>query len=165
MSYSCGADKGTRWSKLQRDIEKLFDPNIKLKLHCVAYRMKKSRSHNPQIPRIWVQLGKDIIWDWPGSYKDDWMNVSWNDRKHPVDLAFPHEIRPFTVLIRSYIDTPKEHLHDFFAYHEEEDPPQWRQDLVSILRMADRRHGKRFLRSITLPPGPGKVIQEKRLNA
>ncbi len=114
------------WSKLQRDIYKLIDDRINLQIQCRAYRMPESISTNPQIPRYWVTLGKEIIFDVPknaetGGYDPNQLYIF---------------IPLISQLIRDYINSPLDGLvekkfdEDTFGF-------------TDILKAADRRIGKR----------------------
>lgn len=50
------------WSKLQKELYLIIDPTIDLQIHCVAYPMR-SRYGNTALPRYWITLGKEIIFD------------------------------------------------------------------------------------------------------
>jgi hypothetical protein len=66
-----------RWSKLQKAIYNLMDRSDNFQIHCRAYRMPKSRSSDPQIPRYWITTGKGIskkiVWDYPGPGADPYI--------------------------------------------------------------------------------------------
>jgi len=61
-----------RFSKLKKQIESLFEPSLKLEFCCNAYPMKTKTgyAHN-SIPRFYVKLNKDIIWDYPKDFKSE----------------------------------------------------------------------------------------------
>ena len=110
------------WSKLQRDIYKLLDTSINLQIQCRAYRMPESISTNPQIPRYWITLGKEIIFDIP---KEADLDVKYRLYEH---------IPAISQTIRDYINSPLEGLlsktfDDKFG-------------ITDILKAADRRLGK-----------------------
>jgi len=113
----------TPWSKLQREVYKILDDRIDLQIHCRAYRMPKSQSTNPQIPRYWITLGKEIIFDFPKDFG--------TDEKHQLYLHIP----AISQLIRDYIDCPVAGL----VAHQFEDP----YGITDLLKAADRRIGKR----------------------
>jgi hypothetical protein len=56
-----------RWSKLQKEIEQLFVEEVDLRIQCRAYRMASQRRRT-DLPRYWVTLGKDVIWDYPRDF-------------------------------------------------------------------------------------------------
>ena len=57
------------WSKLQREIYKLIDSRIGIQIHCSVYRMD-SRWGGTDLPRYWITLGKEIIFDYPKDFLD-----------------------------------------------------------------------------------------------
>jgi hypothetical protein len=146
------------WSKLQREIRQLFSPDIKIRLHCAAYRMKSQRG-STDLPRYWITLNKETIWDYPRDFK----NQSFYDhRSAPDDVytdkcllqdIYPYgsEVTVISGLLREYIDTPKEGL---LTKSFEKD----RWGLSDILRAADRRIGKRWLQALQ---GRGNAAVDK----
>jgi len=109
-------DKKPPWSKLQRDLYNLMLPEFQI--HCVAYRMPKSWSRNPQIPRVWITVGKEIIWDIPADFVDV-------IDKNQIYIHIP----AINQLIRDYINTPRDQV---FSLDDE-------YGLYEILRKYDRR--------------------------
>jgi hypothetical protein len=112
------------WSKLQREIYKLLVEGLDLQIQCRAYRMPESWSTTPQIPRFWITLGEDIIFDIP-------KNANYQ-QKHQMYDHIPN----ISNLIREYIDSPVDGLatkvfaKDTFG-------------VTDILKAADRRIGRR----------------------
>ena len=53
-----------RWSKLQKELYLIIDPNIDFQIHCSVYRMQ-SRMGSTDLPRYWITLNKEIIFDYP----------------------------------------------------------------------------------------------------
>lgn len=114
-----------RWSKLQREIEQLFAEGVDLRIQCRAYRMASQRG-STDLPRYWVTLGKEVIWDYPR----DFGNLT-------EDYPYLTDIGAISGLIRDYIDTPVEHLL-VKPFND-----QWH--LTEILLAVDRRIGRRKL--------------------
>ncbi len=56
-----------KWSKLQKELYLIIDPTIDFQIHCVAYPMR-SRYGNTALPRYWITLGKEIIFDYPKQF-------------------------------------------------------------------------------------------------
>lgn len=55
-----------RWSKLQKALYNIIDPKVKLQIHCVAYPMRSKTGYaNNNVPRYWITIEKEIIWDYP----------------------------------------------------------------------------------------------------
>ncbi|MDR0453617.1 MAG: hypothetical protein LBH05_02245 [Deferribacteraceae bacterium] len=122
-----------RWSKLQREIYKIVAKNINLQIHCVAYRMD-SHCGSTDLPRYWITLDKEIIFDYPKRFLSDegWKYVYEEHDNYPYMTDIPD----ITDLIKEYIDTPKDELLTKVFYSD-----NW--GLVDILRAADRRIGIR----------------------
>ena len=59
-----------RWSKLQSEIYNLLDKRIDIQIHCSVYRMK-SNWGSTDLPRYWITLGKEIIFDYPQQFLDE----------------------------------------------------------------------------------------------
>jgi hypothetical protein len=113
------------WSKLQREVSKLFAEGLRLKIQCRAYRMA-SASGGADLPRYWCTLGKYVIWDYPREFGE-------NATYYPYDT----DVSSISSLLREYIDTPTDQLLSF-AFAD-------RWQIVDILLAADRRIVKRRL--------------------
>ena len=129
------------WSKLQKELYLIIDPKIDFQIHCVAYPMR-SRYGNTALPRYWITLGKEIIFDYPSQF------VLADGTVRNYDPDGIHQNYPYTTdvpdisnLIREYIDTP---VSEIVSKHFESD--YW--GLANILRAADRRIGQRRLDSL-----------------
>lgn len=132
-----------RWSRLQREIEQLFARDLDLRIQCRVYRMA-SQSGSTDLPRYWMTLGREVIWDYP--------------RDAAQRSLYPHvtEISDISRLIRSYIDTPLAQLLEAGS-----DP--W--GLSEILLAADRRIGRRSrdrLRQRLQHPGALAVLNARQ---
>ena len=86
------------WSKLQKEIEKLFIDELSIRIQCRAYRMDSQRG-STDIPRYWITLGKDIIFDYPKDFPE-------------ARASYPYltDVSSISRLIRDYIDTPVDDL-------------------------------------------------------
>ena len=122
----------SRWSKLKKEVDDLMDPKLKFQIYCNAYNIGECT----RLPRFWVTLEKQIIWDWPTNFMSD--DGYW----YFYDVA-----RRTTKLLRSYIDTPVAEL----LSREYDD----RFKLVPVLLVCDRRIGKRRL---------NKMLEEERFS-
>ena len=56
-----------RWSKLQKQLYELVDESIDFKLHCTVYRMQ-SRRGSTDLPRYFITLAGEIIFDYPKDF-------------------------------------------------------------------------------------------------
>lgn len=86
-----------RWSKLQKQLYLVIDDSINFQIHCSAYRMD-SQHGSTDLPRYWITLGKEIVFDYP--------KVS-TDKK---DYPYVNEVSDISDLFRQYLDTPREQL-------------------------------------------------------
>jgi hypothetical protein len=131
------------FTKLEKIIEQLFYPNLKLKIKCFSYTAGKNA-----IPRFYLQLDKEIIWDFPKDFEiKEIPFYSWADDNHISEL------------IREYIDTPLDELlnKEFklekvsFINHGNYDgnAKEYNIDykLTELFKAADRRLGKEKLLS------------------
>ncbi|GHV71806.1 hypothetical protein AGMMS49928_25400 [Spirochaetia bacterium] len=142
MNYRHGANKQKPWSKLQREIYKLISPELDFQIHCAAYRMDSNRG-STDLPRYWITLNKEIIFDYPKNFLSLPIFESSDGEssiKDTLQGIYPYgsDISEISSVICEYIDTPKELL---FAKVFEND--KW--GLTDMLKSADRRIGKRKL--------------------
>ena len=141
----------SRFSKLKKQIDNLFDPVLKMEFCCNAYTMRTKGYARNTVPRFYVKLGKEIIWDYPKDFKD-------SERCY----AYWNSDNGISALIREYIDTPvDELLHKDFSgeykkfglRHTDEEGFQkvWNEksdpdvvvSLTDLFKVADRRIGKK----------------------
>ncbi len=128
-----------RWSKLQREIYKITTNSINIQIHCSVYYMN-SRYGNTNLPRYWITLDKEIIFDYPKQFvTDDGVvkNLSGFDAGYP----YRNDISEISNLIREYIDTPKNEILTKIFKND-----YW--GLINILRSMDRRIGTRGLKRL-----------------
>jgi len=85
------------------------------------------------LPRYWITLGKSILWDYPKDFA-----VKGGSTVQNQGYPYCNDASEISELLREYVDTPKDEvLSRTFANDK------W--GLVDILRVADRRIGKRQL--------------------
>ena len=140
------------WSKLQKQLYLLIDPSIDFQIHCNAYRMK-SQCGTTSLPRYWIVLNKEIIFDYPKDFLSNLIpregsrelrttgTSTWllNSDLTVKDL-YPYytEVQNISCVIREYIDTPVNELFDKIFEND-----KW--GLTDILKAADKRLGKNKL--------------------
>jgi len=133
-----------RYSKLEKDIEKLFVPELKLKVRCFAFDIG---NYGTKFPRYYIQQNHEIIWDFPKYYVE-----------LPLCMYLVSDDVKFNQLMRNYINTGIDNLLDFKPEQNEvqaEGKEHWavslrvtnnaHTDFVEILKSADRRIGKQKL--------------------
>jgi hypothetical protein len=143
------------WSKLQRDLYNIIYGKLKFQIHCVAYRMD-SQCGSTNLPRYWITLGDETIWDYPKDFVKDGGTKNYADR---IAREYPYnsDVPDISDLLREYIETPTEII---YGKHFEND--KW--GLINILKAADRRIGKRRLnelKSKTHNAAANKIIEER----
>ncbi|RHP47222.1 hypothetical protein [Clostridium sp. AF32-12BH] len=123
-----------RWSKLQKRLYNLMDPKINFQIHCALYEMNSNDGyHGNKLPRYFITIGKKIVFDYP---KDFDTNKSYESTAYP----WLTDMSEISDVIEEYIQCPESGiLHDF-----EDD--KW--EITEILRVCDRRIGKRRLREL-----------------
>ncbi len=89
------------------------------------------------IPRYWITLGKEIIWDYPKQFVSlGYLDRHLLERPYPFRWPYATDISEISCLIREYLDTPRSQIlskpfaHDIWG-------------IVNILRATDRRVGSR----------------------
>ena len=137
--------KRIQFSKVKKQIESLFEPELNMQFCCIAYPMRTDWSNN-HIPRFYVKLGDKIIWDFPKDFdmkKAHW--ALWARTNGIVDL------------VREYIDTPVSEVltkkfkgdeYEFVAqylYENTQETIKINYRLTDIFKAADRRLGKEKL--------------------
>lgn len=96
----------------------------------------QSQRGRTDLPRYWITLGGDVIWDYPGQFALPGGGTRRADGQFVRGYPYSTDISEISNLIRNYIDTPPEEL---LTRHFETD--HW--GLVNVLRAADRRIGRR----------------------
>lgn len=111
-----------------------MDPKINFQIHCALYEMNSNDGyHGNKLPRYFITIGKKIVFDYP---KDFDTNKSYESTAYP----WLTDMSEISDVIEEYIQCPEsEILHDF-----EDD--KW--GITEILRVCDRRIGKRRLREL-----------------
>lgn len=117
-----------RWSKLKWDVECLMASKLNFRICANAYNIGESIP----LPRFWITVGGKIIWDWP---KDFMEQEGW---------YFYDSAKKISQLLRNYINTPDSEL----LLKQFEDPFH----LIPILKVCDRRIGKRRLEKLLEDP-------------
>jgi hypothetical protein len=116
-----------RWSKLQARIYSMVDPAIPFQIHYIAYPMRSQRG-STLIPRCYITIGKEIIWDFPRDFPSACVD----------SYSACGECLPITTILREWTDTSSDDLLAFA-------PPADRWGLAEILLAVDRRMGQKRL--------------------
>lgn len=123
-----------RWSKLQSRLYNIIDPDINMQIHCSLYEMNSNDGwHGNKLPRYFITIAKDIIFDYP---KDFDTTKKYGFNSYPWDT----DISGISNVIEEYIQSSKDKIANEFSNDK------W--GITDILRVCDRRIGKRRLRQI-----------------
>ena len=123
-----------RWSKLQSKLYEIIDPKVDFQIHCALYEMNSNCGwHGEKLPRYWITIGKDIIYDYPKMF---------DTLKGYRSTCYPWmtDIVNISDSIEEYINSSKDRI--MYEY------PNDRTGITNILRVCDRRVGKRRLRAL-----------------
>lgn len=139
------------WTKLKREVEKLFDPTLGVELRCAVYTHPGKSA--VKMPRHYITLDGEIIWDFPAPFVGSqhlqyYFDPYWTGADNNSWISD---------LLRAYVDRPRDQLLEPF----EDD--HW--GLTDILRAADRRVGKRNLIKWALTADgehPARAVLRKR---
>lgn len=127
-----------RWSKLQKELYLIIDPDLDFQIHCAKYRMN-SQYGSTELPRYWITLGKEIIFDYPKQFIDENGNIcDLNGKVSNCPYPYKTDISEISGIIREYIDTPK---NEIFDKSFEDD----HFGIIPILKASDKRIGKKRL--------------------
>lgn len=123
-----------RWSKLQSRLYNLIDPSINLQIHCCLYEMNSNDGyHGSKLPRYFITIDKEIIWDYPKQFNT---TLKYGFNSYPWDT----DISKISDVIEEYIQRPVDEIMNTFA------DDRW--GITEILRICDRRIGKRRLETL-----------------
>jgi len=153
--------KQRAWSKLQKEVYDLIDPDIDFQLQCRTCRLHWNSGDMPT--HYWVSLGKETLWEYPKQFVKRYTRVFETERNSPITInesyvvgskgghcqPYPYitDISEISDVIREYIDTPRDELFD-----KEFENDFW--EITDLLRAADRRIGKERL----------KLLRERTVN-
>lgn len=135
------------WSKLKSQVMNLVDDKVDLNIHQAVYRMQSQRGSS-DLPRYFVTLGKNIIFDYPKQFLDK------KTEKYPeyeTGDVYPHitDMGVISNLLREYVDTP---LKDVLAKEFKDS-----FGITDLLKASDRRLGREKLQSWSV--GKSEAVQ------
>jgi len=111
-----------------------MDPAVDFQLHCALYEMNSNNGyHGSKLPRCFITVGKEIVFDYP---KDFDTTRKYGRNSYPWDT----EISDISDLLEAYTQRPEAALMQPF------EGDVW--GLTELLRVCDRRVGKRRLRDL-----------------
>lgn len=127
-----------RWSKLQSQIEALFDRQLRLRIHCAGFRDNYGGGGGPaELGRYWFMLDGDILWDFPRQFVSShscYMPLN----ESTLNSSYPYSAADVSAVLREYLNTPVDSLLSTEFKHD-------RCGACELLRAADRRLSVRRL--------------------
>ena len=136
------------WSKLQKSLYSIVSNKVDFQIHCSVYRMDSQRG-NTNLPRYWITIGKDVVFDYPKQFASDEQN-----NRYPYQT----QVSEISSCIREYIDCPVNLLPE-----KKFESDLW--GLTDILKAVDKRLGKEKLKNYFVSSNSTiKEILSKRFN-
>lgn len=136
------------WSKLQKQLYKIISPDIDFQIHCSVYKTKSAwtagqkagiSKKREQVPRYWITVNNEIVWDFPNMFLDELSQDNTNTIREtyffPTNYFWVHNV------IQEYINTPRQ---DLLTVSFKED----KYNLVNTLRKYDKRISKYIRREL-----------------
>jgi hypothetical protein len=154
------------WSKLKKELEKLFVPGLNMEFNCNSYPIRGQWGHRNSVPRFYLLLDKEVLWDFPRDFEIKELHFGWWADSNKI-----------TDLLREYIDTPIDQLlikkfenerlvidTDYLQLGKGK-KYEINYHLTELLIAADRRIGKEKLLSFSARKANHNIdkILEKRL--
>ena len=121
-------DVMSAWSKLQKSLYLIVSDKVDFQIHCSIYRMKSQRG-NTNLPRYWITIDNEIIFDYPKQFMNN---------KENQNYPYETQISDISECIREYIDCPVN-----FLLEKNFENDLW--GLTDILKAVDKRFGKEKL--------------------
>lgn len=122
-----------RFSKLQQRLYNIVDPKLNFQIHYALYEMNSNNGyHGNKLTRCFITIGKDIVFDYP-------KNTDYSGN-YGIKYAYDPDISDISVLIDEYIECSLDNIMNQF------ENDKW--GITDILRVCDRRIGKRRLQKI-----------------
>jgi len=126
------------FSKLKKQIESLFDSNLRMTFNCISFAI----GHHNAIPRFYVRLGKETIWDFPKDFEAKDLDFHWWSNDISINA-----------LVREYIDMPVDKLLSAvfenetakITNYDDYSVVEFNLNLTPLFIAADRRLGKEKL--------------------
>lgn len=124
-----------------------MDPMVDFQIHCALYEMNSLGHHGNRLPRYFITIDKEIVFDYPRDIA--------LDKKHTY--LWDNDIDKMSDLIEEYIQCPNEKLFDGFFNDK------W--GMADILLACDRRIGKKRFQNLMQRTKSDKIkrIIEKRM--
>ena len=139
-------NKQRPFSKLKKTIESLFDDKLKMEFCCNSYPIRGQWGHKNSIPRYYVKLGKEIIWDFPKDFDmEELPFYYWAYNNHINELVHDYIDAPIDKLLTKKFKYDKNTFIMQYLDLNQQDKLEIDYKLTEIFKAADRRIGKEKL--------------------
>lgn len=139
-------NKQRPFSKLKKTIDNLFDEKLKMEFCCNSYPIRGQWGHHNSIPRFYLKMDKEIIWDFPKDFEvKDFPFYYWAGNNNITDLISDYINTPIAELLAK---TFQYDTHEFVIQQMETNNQSTlviEYKLVTLFKAADRRLGKEQL--------------------
>lgn len=122
------------WSKLKSRVEALWDPSLRMAIHCTGYANSAGSGGKSRLSRHWLVLDRANIWDFPGPFIAGQVQ---GPLVPGADAHWPNGGSIVSNLLHQYAERPIASLFEPF--------PEDGWGLTDLLRAADRRLGRERL--------------------
>jgi hypothetical protein len=112
------------FSQLQSRLYLITAPELDIQFHCEVYRMKSQRGSS-DLPRLYFKSGKEIVWDYPRDFETEY-------------YPYTPEATRINNIVGDYLQAAPSTIQTYSH-------PEDKYGLVDLLKVIDRRVGKRRL--------------------
>jgi hypothetical protein len=134
------------FSKIKKNIDSFFDEKLNMEMCCLSYPIR-SQYGSSSIPRFYLKLGKEYIWDFPKDFEIKKHFHEWVNEVHISELVRDYIDEPVDKLLRKEFEKDKISLTDHFYMKNRSEDIEIELKLTELFKAADRRLGKEKLLS------------------
>lgn len=152
------------FSKLKKAIGSLFDEKLNMEFCCIAYPIRGQWANN-SVPRFYLKMGKEIIWDFP---KDFELTNSpfyyWADNNNIVELVRDYIDTPLDLLLSKEFKLETNEFYSDIPGTKKQEKITINYKLTELFKAADRRLGKEKIKNWALTisnPAVDRIIQAR----
>ena len=134
------------FSKLKKVINGLFDEKLKMDFCCISYPIRGQWKSSNAIPRFYVKLGKEIIWDVPKDIPKGFYEIwTFSSGNGIAGLVRDYIDTPVDKLLRKKFKKDRYEVINQYLWDNYQEVTGFDYKLVEIFIAADRRLGREAL--------------------
>ncbi len=139
-------EKKKPFSRLKKAIEALFEPSLKMEFCCTSYPLRGQQGRHNSVPRFYVKLGKEIIWDYPKDFEAKDIHFGlWADYNRISELVQEYIDTRVDKLMKKKFKLEKQRYINQYLGTNFQETIEIDLRLTELFKAADRRLGKRKL--------------------